>query len=579
MNLPTIFNVAIGVVFIYLVLSLLASQVQEIVATLFELRAKHLTKAIEGLVFSDTKSSDSSEIVKITNLVDKLFQNPLIQSLDQTSNSLDNKKKNRNRKNINPSYIPPETFSSSILYELGIPKAARTLTWLNAKRLIHYEIYNRIDQLLGNDQGDQLEIEAIRPHYDSLKDCFKSVLDDYKDEIYGLSSTLIRLRNHVETFKRELNLPVEINPPQNTNSEVEITPLKCSINKIINFIFTTDKDDTLLVIRLRPSLTTVLDLLIPDNSEGAKPLCYKSFKEDLDKAKESENVANKSENSDELDLYNSFDYAQKYFQSISTLLPESLRKSLYNLALRSRIKASDTDKQLDHFKKEIETWFDRSMTRSSGVYKRNARGFTFLLGFVLAVTLNVDTFYIVFRLSKDDALRNSIVNSSSQLVQTVQSRSQPPTGNQSPITKTSSVSKGLSVLKPSSTTTPSPTSDSSLNTIEKVKDNIDQSLSDITLPIGWTDNILNEQLQLADSPPKIETPEETQKREKREQEKERRKAKFFGYPLPPLLIMLSGWFVTAIAIMMGAPFWFDFLGLFINVRNTGRTTESKIKEN
>jgi hypothetical protein len=35
------------------------------------------------------------------------------------------------------------------------------------------------------------------------------------------------------------------------------------------------------------------------------------------------------------------------------------------------------------------------------------------------------------------------------------------------------------------------------------------------------------------------------------------------------LRMVSGWFVSGIAIGMGAPFWFDLLGRLVNVRNTG----------
>jgi|688.fasta_scaffold244346_3 hypothetical protein len=219
--------------------------------------------------------------------------------------------------------------------------------------------------------------------------------------------------------------------------------------------------------------------------------------------------------------------------------------------MRSRIKASDIENQLDNFKQEIETWFDRSMDRASGVYKRNARGFAFLIGLVLAVSLNADTFYMVSRLSKDDALRNSIVNSSNQLFQNVQSPNPLPT----------------------SVVTKSP------NTIEKVKDSVDQSLSEITLPVGWNDNILDEQFQIPDPVQEDETSEEKQKREKQQKEKERRQAKFLGHPIHPVIIMIIGWIVTATAIMMGAPFWFDLLGLFINVRNTGAKPKSKTNKN
>jgi hypothetical protein len=752
MNLPTIFNIAIGLIFIYLVLSLLASQIQEVIATILEWRAEQLTRGIENLVLGDTDlvlgdtdpdSKIKKENEKSIDLVDKLFKNPLIQNLNQTSKSWTatipkkfiswlettipiTKKiiswlatipiiekfiphdKETNRDTINPTYIPAETFSSTVLSVLDIPKAARVLTWLNAKRLIHYEIYNKIDKLLASVKTNEsasvktnesasektTQIESgkitqdqknvIETPYKELKECLKSVLYDYKMERYGLSSTLIRLRTHIETFKRETEQCFAIKEssqsPANLLTQAReqtiqtsqppaqpIKPIKNPIDKIIDFIFTPDKNDSDLVTRLRPSLTTILDLLIPlpppeptlesvsqaidfiFKPEGNNPNLDVRFrsrlsnflkllmpantskiksredrtvnqfdqvidfifqnKYELDKSHREnfskildclispetckneklkdyqifkvvlEKASAKSKNADDLyklfieieeyyillpyqgfplacqsfqldlrkseekakskdpevvDLYESFTYAQDRFSEISNCLPESLRKSLYELALRSRIKASDIENQLDHFKKEIETWFDRSMERSSGVYKRNARGFAFLIGFVLAVTLNADTFYIISRLSKDDALRNSIVSTSTELVQNVES------------------------------TNP--------NVIERVKDNVDQSLSEITLPIGWNDNILEEQLQIPTPIKENETLEEKQKREK---EKERRKAKFFGRSVHPVVIMIMGWLVTATAIMMGAPFWFDFLGLFINVRNTGSRPVSK----
>ena len=703
MNLPTIFNIAIGLIFIYLVLSLLASQIQEILATLLEWRAEQLTRAIENLVLGDTDSASEINNKKTYDLVDNLFRNPLIQNLNQTSKSwaatipkkltswlatipiVQNfipQDKESNRNTINPTYIHAETFSSTILSELDIPKVARILTWLNAKRLIHYEIYNKIDKLFERD--DKLETNIIEPHYEELKNCVKSSLDDYKMERYGLSSTLIRLRTHIETFKREINIHSEESVGNEQGANQNITTIKDLIKKIIEiieFIFTNDKNDSDLVNRLKPSLTTVLDLLIhPDSLELAKqaveyiftsegnkhnlnasnipnlteflevlklsniskikphedtrvaqiiefifqssqiesshgeefskslacliandtsktdklnayqnfkvelrkskagkadqlykafievekhfiPLAYQSFQIELRKSKQE---ATFKKTQAENDLYESFTYSQQYFSSISYRLPESLRKSLYALALRSRIKASDIEKHLDNFKDEIEVWFDRSMERASGVYKRNARGFAFLIGLVLAVALNADTFYIISRLAKDDALRNSIVSASTQLVQNVQSPNLSPTASPSPTTKSSSPVKLLTSPTPSPS--PLPTLTSSQNTIERVKNNVDQSLSDISLPIGWTDNILDEQFQITEPVKYKETSEEKQVREK---DKERRKAHFFGHHIHPIVIMIMGWLVTATAMMMGAPFWFDFLGLFINVRNTG----------
>jgi hypothetical protein len=62
---------------------------------------------------------------------------------------------------------------------------------------------------------------------------------------------------------------------------------------------------------------------------------------------------------------------------------------------------------LQQFQLEIETWFDPSMQRDSGVDQRNSRGVAILLG-AIAVA-NADTINIINRLSKD-SMRRSTVN-------------------------------------------------------------------------------------------------------------------------------------------------------------------------
>ncbi|MEH1803369.1 MAG: hypothetical protein V7L13_30240 [Nostoc sp.] len=60
MNLPVVVDITLGLVFIYLILSLLASEIQELIATFLQWRAKHLKKSIELLLAggSQTKGSD-----------------------------------------------------------------------------------------------------------------------------------------------------------------------------------------------------------------------------------------------------------------------------------------------------------------------------------------------------------------------------------------------------------------------------------------------------------------------------------------------------------------------------------------
>ena len=65
MNLSVLLNVAIGLILVYIVLSLIASEVQELITILLEWRAKHLKEAITHLLTSESSdvAVDSAGIV------------------------------------------------------------------------------------------------------------------------------------------------------------------------------------------------------------------------------------------------------------------------------------------------------------------------------------------------------------------------------------------------------------------------------------------------------------------------------------------------------------------------------------
>lgn len=86
-------DVAIGLVFLYLLLALLVTTLQELVASILEWRAKNLYAAIEDML----KNGEESELVK------KLYEHTLIKNLIQ-----------RNRDKL-PSYMPSKTFAMALL--------------------------------------------------------------------------------------------------------------------------------------------------------------------------------------------------------------------------------------------------------------------------------------------------------------------------------------------------------------------------------------------------------------------------------------------------------------------------------
>ncbi|NET74513.1 MAG: hypothetical protein F6K62_27530, partial [Sphaerospermopsis sp. SIO1G2] len=80
--------------------------------------------------------------------------------------------------------------------------------------------------------------------------------------------------------------------------------------------------------------------------------------------------------------------------------------------------------------------------------------------------------------------------------------------------------------------------------------NIDtkEILEDLQLPIGWTDNNLQEQLGW--HPTKIQ-----------------------NIPIISILTMFTGWIISGLAIAMGAPFWFDLLSKVMKVKNAGSSSK------
>src|ERR1051326_4651965 len=64
---------------------------------------------------------------------------------------------------------------------------------------------------------------------------------------------------------------------------------------------------------------------------------------------------------------------------------------------------------IDAVRKSLETWFDSTMDRASGWYRRRTQLILFLIGLGTAVFLNVDSITILARLTVDKTLREAIV--------------------------------------------------------------------------------------------------------------------------------------------------------------------------
>jgi hypothetical protein len=87
--------------------------------------------------------------------------------------------------------------------------------------------------------------------------------------------------------------------------------------------------------------------------------------------------------------------------------PTQLVVSETVLHIQSLLDEANND--LVKFKILLENWFNDTMDRSTGWFKRTTQMILVLVGFLLAVSFNVDTLAIIDKLSKDDDARDQLV--------------------------------------------------------------------------------------------------------------------------------------------------------------------------
>ncbi|PSB22139.1 hypothetical protein C7B65_01670 [Phormidesmis priestleyi ULC007] len=612
MNLPFVLDVAIGLVFIYLILSLLASEVQELITTLLQWRAKHLKESIEILLGGGVELSEHQTQVK--TLVDELYNDPLLQNVNQGVTGgiarwfrQFTKLFPGNRRGAygeelatGPSYIAPETFATSLLERLGISKLINKLTEVRlekfATRLVGIykvndnggvEIPTR-QEIKDNWEAGKIRqiVEQANPDQADLStdSNFVGLVTDYHEILKDFRIKQATLKTCVERMGESLDRFIVAGSP--TNPEAEGVPLIGRLKSFKLGIFGADNERAIVSGGLRPSLSEIADMVnqssdvyreITDAYATVKtklpPINAKiddSVKAQLDAYNNSEdppltlklsdltneqrdlfrNAAIREISEEEYALYQDY---QSYVEIQKGLgkLPNAVRESLAVLARRAQTRVKQTESDINQLREEVSLWFDRSMSRTSGVYKRNAKGVAILIGITIASFTNSDTFHVFNRLSSDENLRQVITKRASDVISPATSGDRPPLRQE----------------------------------LDNIRNQTDSVLRNVALPISWNPANLSKQFDCPPAAP-INRDNVTSEQEWAtmfasclNRPPEERDISFFkkigltaqvAFRHPwEAFKMLLGWVLSGIAIAMGAPFWFDLLNRFVNVRNTG----------
>jgi hypothetical protein len=165
----------------------------------------------------------------------------------------------------------------------------------------------------------------------------------------------------------------------------------------------------------------------------------------------------------------------------------------------------------------LETWFNDSMSRVSGWYKRRAHVILLVLGLIVAFGFNVDTFAVVGELATEPGAREALVKQADNIVQQAEA--------------------------------------AGADTMQRRRVGaLIEDLQRSGVSVGW-DEVCSPVVRAFSS----QTP-------------------VAGItPCRPLAASILGILITAIGLSFGAPFWFDALNKLVNLRQAGQSPNEQKK--
>jgi|SRR5690349_9914712 len=469
MNLGPIGEVAIGIIFVWIVLSMTTIQFQEWISTRLDKRARDLEDAIH-------------EMLANPNLKAQFYDHPVIRSLTA-------------KKRKEPSRIPPWFYRYPILR--GFTKEKRKLPSYIPSQQFSLALFDIIRTAGTESSLIQQGILKIR---DDLQNEEKVPVDQAVIIELNLLSDLAR-----GAAATEAGTAFTRNSLALLKKKAEEFSLKY------------------------PNLSPLMEAALDE---------AKSRKADINNLLKNRKIPKGKD---------PFTDVERGIAALSVISPE-FNQTLNALLLNIEEYITGGETKLAKARQSVEKWFDDSMDRVSGVFKRYSQTMALIIGFVIALIVNVDSITLTLYLWREPSVRDILAAKATEFQLDLPNQSLP--GQTSPY-----------------------------NAIQDFRD----QFSGLNLPIGWTLKDKEDPLFQASNS------SESSACKPLPHGNDYFGVPFYDYgisqnipflknkclmPTQPdhstnVFIKLLGILVTAIAARQGAPFWFDILKRAVNLRGTG----------
>lgn len=443
-----VLEVAIGVIFIYLLLSLVCTALNEGIASLLDKRSDNLFEGIKNLLNDP----------QFTGLAQQLYNHGLIGGISQHA-------ANPDKVTRKPSYMSPANFSLALLDILG----ARGI------------IANKYGDLLaGAEKADDDYEEACQSAAKAPGD---AALAATRDRAKAASD---QARSALETVVTQVSTAYDQARQSSDGSpgDADLAALAAKAQK--------DAEIAKAALRMLDARRAAVDCARNPKEMALFLNAGETLKEALGFART---------------------FAAQYPDPLKNIqdglnrLPQGdTREALLVLIDKTRREVSSVEHQAEAFRRNLEGWFNHAMERVGGWYKRWTQRVLLGLAIIMVAVSNTDTIMLVEWLSKDNALRASLAAAAQEVAKT-------------PAATPGTDGVGLQRML--------------------------QATEDVKLPVGWS---------LDPNDPRY--------------------FKFMEFKWSSeyvkwVFYKIFGLMISVLAVSLGAPFWFDTLSKFVNVRSAG----------